>query len=494
MHPPAATADRAAVAASFVVFAALGALCVSVLSGAPTMKVAPVIVLAIVFATAYRTLLAWHTLLALLVATILFVPMQRYVLPGALPFELEPYRLLVALILTGWIASLLVDPRVRVRRSGFEGPLLLLLVATIASVLANGGRVAALEGDVAKSLTFFVSFLAILYLIVSVVRTRSEIDFVLKVLVGSGAVVAFFAIVESRTSFNVFNHLSRAIPLLEPGHLTTAPTEDRGLRAYASAQHPIALGAVLVVLIPPAIYLVRRFGERRWWLAVLMLSLGALATLSRTSVIMLLVVGLVFLWLRPRETKRLLPLLLPGLIAVHFVLPGTIGTLKQAFFPEGGLLAEQSANAGYRGQGRVADIGPALDEFAEKPLFGQGYATRVVEHGRQNAQILDNQWLGTMLETGLLGLLAWVWLFGRVVRRLSRRAKEDPTSDGWLVTAVAASALTYAVGMLTFDAFAFVQGVLVLFVLLALGAAALAREPDDAPTPVPFRPARAAAA
>ena len=70
----------------------------------------PVIALVIVFAVAYRSLLAWDSLLALLVLVILFVPIQRYVLPGSLPFELEPYRLLVAFMIAGWIASLLVDP------------------------------------------------------------------------------------------------------------------------------------------------------------------------------------------------------------------------------------------------------------------------------------------------------------------------------------------------------------------------------------------------
>ncbi len=46
-----------------------------------------------------------------LILVILFIPIRRYSLPGNLPFELEPYRLLVALLLVGWGASLLVDPR-----------------------------------------------------------------------------------------------------------------------------------------------------------------------------------------------------------------------------------------------------------------------------------------------------------------------------------------------------------------------------------------------
>ena len=74
---------------------------------------------------------------------ILFIPIQRYVLPGSLPFELEPYRLLVAFMFAGWIASLLVDPRVRLRRERLRGAdRALILVGVLGSVLVNSARVA----------------------------------------------------------------------------------------------------------------------------------------------------------------------------------------------------------------------------------------------------------------------------------------------------------------------------------------------------------------
>ena len=51
---------------------------------------------------------------------------------------------------------------------------------------------------------------------------------------------------------------------------------------------------------------------------------------------------IVFLFLKPTETKKLWPALIPALAVVHFALPGTIGGLKEAFFPKGGLIAQQS--------------------------------------------------------------------------------------------------------------------------------------------------------
>ena len=53
------------------------------------------------------------------------------------------------------------------------------------------------------------------------------------------------------------------------------------MRTTASAEHPIALGAMLVMLLPLAIYLFRRRGERIWLVAAATLTMGALATGSR---------------------------------------------------------------------------------------------------------------------------------------------------------------------------------------------------------------------
>jgi O-antigen ligase len=185
---------------------------------------------------------------------------------------------------------------------------------------------------------------------------------------------------------------------------------------------------------------------------------------------MLVVVGIVFLWLRPREMKRIWPLLLPAVIVVHFALPGTIGALRQSFMPEGGLIADQSQNPGSRGQGRVADLGPTLEEIAQTPVVGQGYGSRIVDGEAANAQILDNEWLATLLETGVVGGLAYLWLFVRAIRRLARTARGDPSVAGWLPAALAASLAALATGMLTFDAFSFIQVTFLLFIVLAFAA------------------------
>jgi O-antigen ligase len=419
-----------------------------------------------------RPYVTWNGVLAVLVLVILFVPIRRYTFPGDLPFELEPYRLLVASIVAFWILSLLSDARVRLRPSGFDGPVLLILGAVLASVAVNVARYRVYESNVLKAITFFLSFLLVFYFVVSVIRTRASTNGLIKVLVGSGAVVALLAVVEARAGFSPFTRLDSVFPILEPVSTDTAIDRGGATRALGPAEHPIALSAALVMLVPLAIYLVRTAGTR-WWLAFTALLLGVLATASRTGIVMLIVVAVVFLALRPRETKRLWPLLVPLVVVTHFAVPGTLGSLKQAFLPEGGLIQQQqSTEFGCDSSGRLADIAPTLDEVSRKPFLGYGYGTRVTTGADSNACVLDNQWLGTLIDVGLIGAVAWLWLFLAVLRRLGKAAREDRSRNGWLLVAVTASITAYAVGMATYDALGFTQVTLLFFVILAVGAVA----------------------
>lgn len=428
---------------------------------------------------------SWRTLVGLTILVILFVPIRKYSLPGALPFQLEPYRLLVAVVAGVWLVSLLVDRRVRLRTTGLEAPIFLIVAATFGSVVVNSSRIKTLQVNdiVLKKLTFFLSFLVIFYLVATVIRSHEQVDRILKMLVGGGAVVGAFALVESYYSYNVFDHLGQFVPFLSMTEPPDSQLRGARLRVFASAQHPIAAGALFAVLLPFALYLARRTRKRVWLLAAGLIVLAALSTVSRTSIVMLLVIGWVFFRLRREQVRRLLPVLLPGLIVVHLAMPGTIGTLRESFFPKGGLVAEQQAGAGGRGSGRLADVGPTLREWARQPLFGQGYGTRVVDEGRINALILDDQWLTTLAETGGAGVLGWFWLFRRFRRRAKQAAREDDSDRGWLLTAATASITAFAVSMFTYDTFSFIQVTLVMFVVLALGSVLL-------PEPEP-RPARA---
>jgi O-antigen ligase len=419
----------------------------------------------------------WRWIIATILAVILFVPMRRYVFPVNLPFDLEPYRILVALVLLLWALSLLAQPDVAFRRSGLEGPMLLFAFALVASDFANPGRMAEYQSFVMRGLTLALSVVVFFYFVVSVVRTFSQVVTIVKLLVVGTTVLAVLALIETRTGWSPFDHFHQYFPVLQEAGSITDDTRMGGFRALGSAEHPIGLGVLFALVAPLALYLAIRFG-RGWWLSLVIVMGGTFVTVSRTAMIMLFVTSLVTLALRFRETWRFSPLLVPLVVMVHFAAPGTLGALKYSFTPPGGLVAEQSNDEYVAGSGRIADIGPSLDLFREKPVFGYGYGTLQTAGPDANARALDNQWLSSLLNIGLVGVFSLVWLFTRFLRGVTRRARHKRTPDGWLLVALTASVTGFAICMFTFDAFVFTQVTFVFFLLLALGSSlVLARDP-----------------
>lgn len=412
----------------------------------------------------------------MLAMCLLFIPSRRYAVPVTLPFELDPYRLVLLLVFGTWLLSLLADPRLRPRSTGLEGPLALFVVAVVASLLANPDRVSFYQSEVVKGLSVLFSLLLTFYFTVSVLRRLDAVETALKTLVLGGAVVAVLAVIESRTGWSPFSHLERYLPLepIQPVGLPGAegPNIREGkLRALGSAEHPIALGALLALLAPIAVAFAVRLRSAIWWIAVAALVIGAVSTVSRTAIVMLIAAFTLFAILRWGEARRFVPLALVVIAFTHLVLPGALGSLRGGFKPSRIAAEARMHPESVTSAGRLADLGPSFDEFRQKPVLGYGPGTRIVVGERANARILDNQWLGSLLETGVVGVVALVWLLSRYISRLTRASAAAQPRDAVLLAALASSVFGFAVGMFLYDAFSFTQITLTFFLLLGAGSA-----------------------
>jgi O-Antigen ligase len=462
------------------------ALAAAVVVGRGVAPAAALLIVLSILVAWHRSILAWRSLLCLVLAIVLFVPVSRYSLAIKLPFGLELYRAAVALVLLVWLASLLVDPKVRLRRTPLDGPVALIVAASLGSVALNYGRVAPLASAVFKGLMVFVSFIILYYFISSVVTTAAGVYLITQFFVCSVAVVAFFAIVEQRTGFNVFDHVRSVLPFLQFNGAGVAYRYGL-IRASASADHPIALGVLFAMAFPLGL----AFAKSRspvWWAPTSLILIGVLASGSRTPFLALMTAGVALLWLRPHDVRSLLPLAIPMLIVIKIVAPGSIATLKNSFFPaagQEGVIASQHETAADPTliSGR-ANFKPRLREGMRRPLLGQGLGTRQTgfDNPLRNAPILDNQWLGTFLDIGLVGIVGWLWLFVRIVRRLGGIAKSRGSPDGLLAAGFVASIAGFAVAMFTYDSLAFIQEAVILWVLLALAATLVAVHPETRPT------------
>ena len=140
----------------------------------------------------------------------------------------------------------------------------------------------------------------------------------------------------------------------------------------------------------------------------------------------------------------MLPRLLPLLLVVHLALPGTIGSIKNAFLPSGGIVAQETSaercgrsttGAGHRrveprpeGVVADADVRPGR-RHARQRLPGP--EVQRAHHRRPVAQ--------SLLELGVVGVVALLWFFTASIRRLGRLARRDDSDDGWLLAALASA-------------------------------------------------------
>jgi hypothetical protein len=425
----------------------------------------------------------WTTAIASLILVVWLIPIKSYRLPVTLPFQLEVYRLLLILLVCAWLLAGVFGSG-RFDLGGQTGAPLLLAAAALLAMFSNTQAIkdAGQQTQAIKSLSYFLSFLIAYALIASNVRTLGEIKALVTAFVLGGTIVAVFALIESRTYYNVFGALDKWIPFLV--HEGGSHAKERGarLRVRASAQHPIALAAALLMCVPFALYLARyavtRARARLWVIAAVLTATGAMATVSRTAVLVVIAMVVVGLWVRPREVKRMWPLLPVGLVIIHLALPGAMGTLYRTVFPKQGLTTQLSARGGQHGSGRLADIGPGLDRWKKAPLFGHGLGTQPSTADREAAApttlvgpslIFDDQYLNTLVTLGLVGLIGVVWFTWGNVRRLGRAARRRAGPDGDLIAATCVACAGFGVGMFTFDAFSFVQATLFFFVIAALG-------------------------
>ncbi len=426
----------------------------------------------------------WPNALAAFVLVMWLIPARGYRLPISLPFNLEPYRVVLAALLLALIVGAITG-RLKLEFLGFGIPLTILVGTVIVAAILNYRELAnAVEGGGAlKSLSYFLGFPAAFVLIASTIKSQAAMDTVVRALVLGATVVAFTAIYESRSGYNVFDHLAEWIPALIRESRTGFEARGGNVRVYASAQHPIALSAALFMAFPLALYLVGRAStqlrSRLWVVAAAICAMGAAATISRTTVIMALALGLVALWVRGRQVVRFWPLLLILPVAIHFAVPGALGGIYKAFDQQGGITSDAYARSGEQGSGRLADVEPGLRVWAESPLVGKGIGSQVTTReagaaqtaeGAEGAIIyFDDEWLSTLVSLGVIGLVATIWfVWGSLltVGRFARRVR-GPRSD--LAAACAAAIGAFGIAMFVFDAFAFVQATILFFVIAALG-------------------------
>jgi polysaccharide biosynthesis protein PslJ len=308
-------------------------------------------------------------------------------------------------------------------------------------------------------------------------QDRTELGRVLRTLVGAVAAMAIVGFLQFRAGIDLTT-LPRRIPgLHENVDLVTIQDRSGFRRPSGTATHPIEFGCVIAVVFPLALHAARfDFARSRFrrWLPVAMIAIGIPVAVSRSAILGAAIAGfVVFLGLDPRVRPKALMAVAGFLVVVYATTPGLLGTLRSFFLSTGS-------------DSRINDYGPALAHIRQAPWFGHGPGTFIADSDKNN--VLDNQYLLTLIEIGVIGLaVVLVYLLAAAFLGRGARHRSDDPATRDLGQSLAAASVAAAVTAYTFDAFSFrmFSGVMPLCLGMAGGLWAMTRAGERSTEDVP---------
>ena len=300
------------------------------------------------------------------------------------------------------------------------------------------------------------------------VRGMARVERLLKIVVIGGTIMAFFGMMQFFLNFDITKSL--VLPGLKPATADANYVLERASfrRPAGTAGHPIEFGVICAMMTPLAMHFAFRAQDARlpqrwrWWACVGMIAIGAMVSLSRSAILGLVVAGLVLFVGWPRKRRIQLAIATPiFLVFMRLLVPGLIGTLYSLF---ANISDDPSA------QHRTKAIELATEHVGEHLWLGRGLGTYLpTKYGW-----LDNQYLGTLVENGVIGLIALAGLIltGVYAALRARMLSSDPMTRDLALT-LAACLLVPAVSAATFDLLGFSVATGLTFLLIGASGALL---------------------
>jgi O-Antigen ligase len=274
-----------------------------------------------------------------------------------------------------------------------------------------------------------------------------DVKRVLRALVGAAAFCSVVAAFQFWTNFDPAHYL-RMIPGFTVNVVNSDISWRDGVkRVTGTAIDPIELGVVAGMLLPLALYLLMYDKERRaWkrWVPVVCIGLAVPITVSRSAILSVAVACGLFVVLLPSARRVPFFAALPVVIAAIFAVGhGLVGTLGKYF-----TLGSSDPSIAHR----TNNYNYVEQLVRQAPWFGNGGGTYLPS----SLHILDNQYLTTTIELGLVGLAALTFYFVLpVATALVARSRTVDAEMRTLCGALAGAALAAAICSGTFDSLSF---------------------------------------
>jgi polysaccharide biosynthesis protein PslJ len=340
----------------------------------------------------------------------------------------------------------------------------ILTCAVIATYIsANRRTLPGLEENGAdRGLIIMFGWLGVMLLAADGIVSMDRLKTLLSRIIFGATAMATLAIVQFFTGLNAAQYI------VIPGLTTQTPftdllTRDQLNRPSATAIDPIELAVVLAVCLVIAVHRARfapdgRRGRR--WAQVAIIAIALPMTVSRTGIVSLVVAGIVLLPTWPKWDRR--AAYVAGLAGTAFLFatkPGLLGEFRSLFLQVGSDTSSAS---------RTGAFSSSLPFIMQHPWLGRGFGTFLPA----TYFFTDDQFLLTLIETGIIGLAALLGLFitGWLTARRARRISKDPEVRD-LGQTIAATVAIAAVSFATLDELSFAIAASLTFLIIGCSGA-----------------------
>ncbi len=378
----------------------------------------------------------------------------------------RPAALLGIMMLGWWGLTRFLPHDIPSRAIAIRWALLVYMLTFVASMIVGLDR--GLDGlearSMYRSLLLALSFCGVTLVLTDGLRTFASVERVLRWVVGLGAVGAVAGVIQFWFKYDIVQSIT--IPGLvknrdDPGIGTRGSADFARVSGFA--RHPIEFGVIMAALLPISIHLATHSAHSsRWkkWVAPVLIATTVPLSISRSGILALAagmaVYALGWSW-RQRANFAVIAIIFA--VGFQAVTPGLLGTIRSLFV---GLENDNSVT------GRTEDFDATSRYIQERPWLGRGPGTFVIERYR----LLDNEYLGTLIERGWIGLASLAFLLicsGATAIWLVRHATDERMSS--LSRALGANVVVAIIVLGTFDALSFpIYSGLLFVVIGCLGA------------------------
>jgi hypothetical protein len=425
--------------------------------------------------------------IAVFITMLWLTPFDKIQLAVHMPIDMKLDRLVLPFLAALWLLAFTAGPgaapRVRVTRVHVAVAAFLacafLSVVLDARYLNQTG-----EFDEAfKRLPLLVSYLSVFVIVASSIR-RTEVAAFMTYTLILAVICALGIIYQFRVGPNLFNLFSqKALPAAftfvadESG----SGVDSLGRRWIAGpAGFGVEAVGMLAMTLPIAVVgmLASHTRTRRvlYGLAIAVLLAGMIATERKSALLVPGTVMLTLAYFRRRELLSLAPLGLVIAVMVIAVSPSAVHSVVAQF-------TRSDASKVATVSDRTADYDAIRPDLWTHFLFGRGFGS----YNHDTYRILDSEILSRVVETGVLGLLAFLSISLTVI--LSSRRTIAGRDPRWAPTALCGTAA--AVGFLTvstlMDVMAVPHGPYIFLYIAGLVSIVVAKEPEPEPPPPPSR-------